>query len=77
MYCPFFSSVSHSGGKPLAWKRERNNKKLMMCDSVTHVMKPYLLLDFEERINIVLKQSIRVLGEVPNFVDSHQFVAFL
>jgi hypothetical protein len=40
-------------------------------------MKPYLLLDFEERVNIVLKQSVRVLGEVPNFVDSHQFVAFL
>jgi hypothetical protein len=40
-------------------------------------MKLYLLLDFEERINIVLKQSIRVFGKVQNFVDSHQFVAFL
>jgi hypothetical protein len=25
----------------------------------------------------ILEQSIRVLGEMPNFVDSHQFVAFL
>jgi hypothetical protein len=38
---------------------------------------PYLLLDFEERVNIILEQSIRVLGEVPNCVYSHQFVAFL
>jgi hypothetical protein len=33
-----------------------------MCDSITHVMivlKPYLLLDFEERINIIFEQSIR------------------
>jgi hypothetical protein len=40
-------------------------------------MKPYLLLDFEECVNTVLKQSMRVLGEVQNFIDSHQFVAFL
>jgi hypothetical protein len=39
-------------------------------------MKPYLLLDFEECVNTVLKQSMRVLGEVQNFIDSHQFVAF-
>jgi hypothetical protein len=41
------------------------------------MMVPFLLLDFEERVNIILEQSIRVHGEVPNFVDSHQFVTFL
>jgi hypothetical protein len=39
------------------------------------VLKPYLLLDSEERIYIILEQSIRVLGEMPN--DSDKFVAFL
>jgi hypothetical protein len=37
----------------------------MTFDSITHVMivlKPYLLLDFEEGINIIFEQSIRVLG---------------
>jgi hypothetical protein len=39
------------------------------------VLKPYLLLDSEERIYIILEQAICVLGEMPN--DSHKFVAFL